>query len=211
MKINKGGRMESVSSWAQGIIVAVIVGTIIEMILPKSSNSKYVKVVIGIFVLFSIVVPVIGKMYNNKIDANSIINLSDYDIKATSSNISAESIEEQKSNQIINIYKENLQLDIQSKVQVKGYKTDSVLVEISNDDNYTINKIEFKVIEKNQELLNEKKVTSIVDNIESVKINLSNNKKNTDTASILTEKEKSDLRQYLCDTYEIKKENVCIL
>ena len=203
--------MESVSSWAQGIIVAVIVGTIIEMILPKSSNSKYVKVVIGIFVLFSIVVPVIGKMYNNKIDANSIINLSDYDIKATSSNISAESIEEQKSNQIINIYKENLQLDIQSKVQVKGYKTDSVLVEISNDDNYTINKIEFKVIEKNQELLNEKKVTSIVDNIESVKINLSNNKKNTDTASILTEKEKSDLRQYLCDTYEIKKENVCIL
>lgn len=204
--------MDSVSSWAQGIIVAVIIGTIIEMILPKGSNSKYVKVVIGIFVLFSIIVPVIGKMYNGKIDANSIINLEDYEIDVASSNISSESIEEQKNNQILNIYKENLQLDIQSKVQLKGFKTENVLVEVSNDDNYTINKIEMKIIEKNQEYLNEKKVASIVDNIESVKINLSaKNKQEEETQSILTENEKKDLKQYLCNTYEINEDKVSIL
>ena len=204
--------MDSVSSWAQGIIVAVIIGTIIEMILPKGSNSKYVKVVIGIFVLFSIIVPVIGKMYNGKIDANSIINLEDYEIDVASSNISSESIEEQKNNQILNIYKENLQLDIQSKIQLKGFKTENVLVEVSNDDNYTINKIEMKIIEKNQEYLNEKKVASIVDNIESVKINLSaKNKQEEETQSILTENEKKDLKQYLCNTYEINEDKVSIL
>ena len=204
--------MDSVSSWAQGIIVAVIIGTIIEMILPKGSNSKYVKVVIGIFVLFSIIVPVIGKIYNGKIDANSIINLEDYEIDVASSNISSESIEEQKNNQILNIYKENLQLDIQSKVQLKGFKTENVLVEVSNDDNYTINKIEMKIIEKNQEYLNEKKVASIVDNIESVKINLSaKNKQEEETQSILTENEKKDLKQYLCNTYEINEDKVSIL
>ena len=31
------------SNWAQGIIVALIVGTIIEMILPNGNNKKYVK------------------------------------------------------------------------------------------------------------------------------------------------------------------------
>lgn len=204
--------MESVSSWAQGIIIAVIIGTIIEMILPKSSNSKYVKVVIGIFVLFSIIVPVIGKMYNGKIDANSIININDYEIDTSSSNTSPESIEKQKNNQILNIYKENLQLDIQSKVQLKGFKTENVLVEVSNDDNYTINKIEMKITEKNQEYMNEKKVASIVDNIESVKISLStNNNKNEETQEVLTEAEKNDLKKYLSTTYEIKQENICIL
>ena len=36
------------------IIIAVIIGTIIEMLLPKNKNSKYIKVVIGMFVLFTI-------------------------------------------------------------------------------------------------------------------------------------------------------------
>ena len=39
--------IEFLSSWAQGIIVAVIIATLIEMILPNSSSKKYVKVVIG--------------------------------------------------------------------------------------------------------------------------------------------------------------------
>ncbi|MBR1802590.1 MAG: hypothetical protein IJ777_01275 [Clostridia bacterium] len=34
------------SSWAQGIVVSVIIGTIIEMILPEESSQKYIKVVV---------------------------------------------------------------------------------------------------------------------------------------------------------------------
>ena len=47
--------LEIISVWAQGIIVSVIIATIIEMILPNSSNSKYIKVVIGVFILFNII------------------------------------------------------------------------------------------------------------------------------------------------------------
>ena len=46
-----------ISNWAQGIIVAVIIGTIIEMVLPEGNCKKYVKVVIGIYILFSIISP----------------------------------------------------------------------------------------------------------------------------------------------------------
>ena len=38
--------MEWFSSWAQGIVVAVIIGTIIEMILPEGNCKKYIKVVV---------------------------------------------------------------------------------------------------------------------------------------------------------------------
>ena len=36
------------SKWAQGIIVAVVISTLIELILPNGSSKKYVKVIIGI-------------------------------------------------------------------------------------------------------------------------------------------------------------------
>lgn len=51
-----------ISSWAEQIIVAVIIATIIEMILPNGNNKKYIKVVIGIYVLFTILSPILGKI-----------------------------------------------------------------------------------------------------------------------------------------------------
>ena len=49
-----------ISSWAEGIIVAVIIASIIEMILPKGNTEKYIKTVIGIYILYTIISPVIG-------------------------------------------------------------------------------------------------------------------------------------------------------
>lgn len=51
-----------ISSWAEQIIVAVIIATIIEMILPNGNNKKYIKVVIGIYVLFTILSPILEKI-----------------------------------------------------------------------------------------------------------------------------------------------------
>ena len=47
------------SSWAEQIVLAVIVATIIEMILPQNKNRKYIQMVIGIYVLFNIISPII--------------------------------------------------------------------------------------------------------------------------------------------------------
>ena len=35
------------SSWAEQVILAVIIATILELILPNSKNKKYVQMVIG--------------------------------------------------------------------------------------------------------------------------------------------------------------------
>ena len=52
--------INGISSWAEQVIIAVIIGTIIEMILPKGNTEKYIKTVIGIYILYTIISPVIG-------------------------------------------------------------------------------------------------------------------------------------------------------
>ena len=59
-----------INSWAKGIILAIIIATIIEIILPEGNNKKYIKTIIGIYILFVMIQPFIS---NNKININSII------------------------------------------------------------------------------------------------------------------------------------------
>ena len=51
-----------INSWAQEIVIAVIVGTIIEMIVQNGKNKKYIKTVIGMYLLFVIMYPIINKV-----------------------------------------------------------------------------------------------------------------------------------------------------
>ena len=79
-----------INSWAQGIILAVIIATIIEIIIPEGKNKKYVKTVIGLYILFTIIYPLITKISNNKLNFDSIIaktskEVSMYDSKVANS------------------------------------------------------------------------------------------------------------------------------
>ena len=74
-----------ISSWAQGIIMAVIIGAIIEMILPEGNSKKYVKIVIGVYVLFTIISPVISKITGKTIQLSDILELNKY-IEETENN-----------------------------------------------------------------------------------------------------------------------------
>ena len=51
--------IQFLSSWAEQIVLAVIIATIIELILPQNKNKKYIQMVIGIYVLFNIISPII--------------------------------------------------------------------------------------------------------------------------------------------------------
>ena len=61
-------------NWCEGIIVAVIISIIIEAILPEGNHKKYVKVVIGIYLVFTILNPFLGKL-NQPMNWNQNFNL----------------------------------------------------------------------------------------------------------------------------------------
>ena len=70
--------VEWISNWAESIIVAVIIATIIEMILPEGNSKKYIKVVIGVYVLFTIITPVINKFTGEDVQVSDILDLDTY-------------------------------------------------------------------------------------------------------------------------------------
>ena len=56
-----------IKEWTNQIIVAVIIATVFEMILPKGNNKKYIQMIIGIYVLFTLIQPIASKMNGKEI------------------------------------------------------------------------------------------------------------------------------------------------
>lgn len=183
------------SKWAQGIIVAVILATIIEMILPKGTCKKYVKVVIGMFVLFTIISPII-QVFSNGASFEEIFDLSDYEkiINQSEDEIS-QKIEDNNKRSIKDIYISNLKDNIKSAIENKGYEVSNCVVQVKDDENYTIEKIKLTIYKSKNE--NDKKII-----INEININLENQENTNDTNNI-TEENKNELKEYLSKNYSV--------
>ena len=51
--------IDYISSWAGQIITSVIIVTILEMILPNGNSKKYIKTIIGVYILYVMISPVL--------------------------------------------------------------------------------------------------------------------------------------------------------
>lgn len=215
--------IEWLNEWAQGIIVAVIIATIIELILPKGNSKKYVKVIIGMYILFTIISPVISKVKGNELNVNEILDTKKFEKELEKSNSKiSEKLESNNSRSIKDIYVSNLTTDIKNKLKEKGYNVVSSSINVKDDKNYTIEEINLDVnkIENeqadNQE--NEQEVNKIESiNIEKVKIRVDadNTMDNTEESKIinknaLTEEQKHEIKEYLSTTYNIDIKNIIL-
>lgn len=194
--------MNWISGWIQGIIIAVIIGTIIEMLLPDGNCKKYVKVVIGVYILFSIVSPVITKVTGNEFRVSDIYDINTYiEVSAKSSQ---ENIENSQQNQIKQVYITNLKNDMKQKIQEKGYSVKSLTLEISNDEQYTLKKISIQVIKKKNEEKND------VKGVNEINITISNTTENQEENVSISTKEQNDLKAYLSGIYNLEEKNINI-
>ncbi len=63
--------MSSVSSWLLSIVGIIIIGSLIEIILPNSNLSKYIKSIFAFIVIFVIISPIISLIKDDiSLDAN---------------------------------------------------------------------------------------------------------------------------------------------
>ena len=148
--------IEWISSWASAIIVAVIIGTIIEMILPEGNAKKYIKVVIGIYVVFTIVTPVITKVTGEDIEVSSLLDLEQYIEEAEENSKVQNSIQESNQDSIKNIYLSSMKEDIRAKVEGKGYFITDITIEVAEDESYKINALWLWIEKKEGENTEEK-------------------------------------------------------
>ena len=216
--------IEWLNEWAQGIIVAVIIATIIELILPKGNSKKYVKVIVGIYILFTIISPVIAKVKGNELNVNEILDTKKFEKELEKSNSKiSEKLESNNSRSIKDIYVSNLTTDIKNKLKEKGYNVVSSSIDVKDDKNYTIEEINLDVnkIENEQEdnQENEQEEVNRIEsiNIEEVKIRVDtdNTMDNTEESKIinkntLTEEQKHEIKEYLSTTYNIDIKNIIL-
>ena len=73
--------IEFISTWAKSLGVTIILVSIIEMLLPNNKTKKYIRVILGIFVLFNIISPFI----KNKEQLNIIEEINSADLEKYSS------------------------------------------------------------------------------------------------------------------------------
>lgn len=197
------------SSWGQGIIVAVVVSVIIEMLLPNGSSKKYVRVVIGIYILFTIISPVISNLHNGKINVNDIFNTSQYEkeIAKSDENISKK-IEANNNRTIKDIYISNLEADIRSKLKEKGYEVSNTYIKVKDDNNYTIEKINLRVYKKTKYSTQTGSNSITINSIEIKVGKNSNIVEEQENNNVINDNEKNKIREYLSKTYDIDYENI---
>lgn len=192
-----------ISSWANSVIIAVIIATIIEMILPNGNNKKYIKTVIGIFILFSIIAPVISKISDNDFDLKNIMDkyniVDDYESHEVSSLNIDKSIED--------VYIDNLTTDMKNKIKEKGYNVIDINVDIDmSEKNYgKINSI-YIVLNKS---LKENDISEIK-SVNKIEINISEKKDENVIEEKLSSSEINELKEYLSQYYEVEIKNISI-
>lgn len=110
------------SLWVKNLSLSLIVVSILEMLLPNNKTKKYIKMVMGLYILFSIIAPFVNN--SNVLNFNIEDVYSDYskEISSTSATSTAGEVNQASMDDRLNqLYKEQLESDITQKVEEKGY------------------------------------------------------------------------------------------
>ena len=71
--------------WCESLIIAVIITLIIELILPEGNNKKYIKVVIGLYLMFMVFDPFLKIVLNNDFYTSKIFEFEQSDVISVAS------------------------------------------------------------------------------------------------------------------------------
>lgn len=192
-----------ISNWAEQIIVAVVIATIIEMILPDNNNKKYIKLIIGIYILFVIISPFINNAKSfdfNEISADTVPTISKTEVNQESMNA-----------RLKKLYIDQIEKDITSKVKQEGYAVKKCKADVELDTDSTnkgINKIELK-ISKSEKNNNSNKSDSKVNKVE-INIGLNRYIKNQESGEKIKDEEISKLKEILSEYYQIDSKKIII-
>ena len=195
--------IEGLSNWTKNIGFSIIIVSILEMILPNNKTKKYIKIVMGTYIIFCMISPFI----QNKINFDDI-NL-EKQIETSTTEVNQESMDRR----IEQLYIEELEKDISKKVQEKGYVVKECKVNATiarNVEDTKINKIILKVEQgeatENQKEEIEDTLVSEIQKIKEVNTTISKEDTKEDKKKTkLNETQKTELKKFLKEEYEVNE------
>lgn len=157
------------SSWVEQIVLAVIIATLFELILPKNKNKKYIQMVIGVYVLFNIISPIL--------ETEQVFSFDEYNIEKD--NVVSGEVLDQKSmdERIEKIYLDELEDTVITKFEKQGFKVKKCTIDAELDSskkNAGIHLITVKLetTENSEQIKDIKKDIATEFEIEEDKINI---------------------------------------
>ncbi len=202
------------NSWAGGIIIAVIIISLIEMILPEGKNKKYIKVILGLFLLFTILSPIVTKISKQDFKINDVMenvlqeNTKQYaSISDVIADVNNQSIRED--------YVIDLKYDMKEKLKEKGYLAKSIEIELEDGEEYRIKSVNLVVTKYQEESKQEESENSVneIVAVNEIKIDTGLKKENiTSSSNTIISKDKNSLssrqiteiKEYFMQVYEVK-------
>lgn len=202
------------SSWVKSLSLALIIVSILEMILPNSKTKKYIKMVMGLYILFSIISPFINNSDSFNFE-NLDLNFYDKNFQETSSSIGVN--QTSMDIRLNQIYKQELEKDIIAKLRDNGYEVESCKVTASiSEKNSGIEKIVLKIKEKTIKKQSdeedkdsfENRIVTEIEKIQNINIKVSKNeeKNNKEQESLkITKDDISIIKKILSEEYGVNE------
>ena len=185
--------------------------SILEMLLPNNKTKKYIKMIMGLYILFSIISPFIqnGNIFNlENLDFNTYLK----ETQVTSSEKVGQTSTDKRLNEI---YIEQLENDITQKLENKGYVVEMCDVDAyvsQESDNSGINKITLKINKTDEEKSTENndnlenKLISEIKKIQKVDIKIDENQTSeSEEKSNITKTDIENVKSFLISEYGVSK------
>ena len=198
--------MEQISVWARSIVISVILAIMIEMILPENNSKKYIKIIVGIFIVYSIISPIFE--FFSSISVDRLIDKGEAAIEVSSSSMnSGENKSDYTENAIRNLYSQNLENEISNTLRNNGYLSEKIELRIASDETYNINQINIKIKEKVENKNgDDKQAQSIVETVKQIVIN-KNGKSNCE---VISENDKSNIKKIIHSSFGVDEKNIVV-
>ena len=208
--------IEFISTWTKSLGLAIVIVSILEMLLPNNKNKKYIRMVMGIYIIFNIVSPFIN---NQDIFNIENIDMEKYALNETEEiQVTSEEVDQTSMNKRIkDLYVEELQKDITKKVEEQGYKVNNYEVKVSilDEENETeIKEIKLKV-EKSQKIEENKEDAEdrLIEEIQKIKevdttVNIQKKdeeKQEEQENNTISKSDIQNIKKFLIEEYEVNE------
>ena len=212
--------IEFLSSWAKSLGLAIVIVSILEMLLPNNKNKKYIRMVMGIYIIVNIISPFIKNQ--------DIFNIENIDIEKYALNetgetqLSKEEVNQTSMNERIkDLYIEELEKDITKKLEEQGYKVNSCKVKatISEEESKTeIKEVKINVeksenaeeTKQDEENVEDKLVTEIqkikkVDTTVNTQKEEQNEQEKQEKENEVSKSDIQNIKKFLIEEYEVNE------
>lgn len=196
--------IEFLSSWTKGLGVTIVVVSILEMLLPNNKTKKYIRMVLGVFVIFNIISPLIQN--KDKLDLSNL-DIENHTTLQTTSTVTQTSMDKR----INKLYEEELEKDIIKKVQEKGYDVKSAKINTTRNEEqeWEINQIQLN-IEKGKEPVKEtetveNKIITEIQKVRKVDTKISKEEKTSNQEKKVTNTDIQNVKKFLIEEYGVNE------